>query len=300
MTALSSVIADTRSYLQSGRQPEINKLNGGINDSVTSLTATYALKGIKPDSTLAINLEEIHVWTVDEGAKQADGLERGVNGTTAATHSDGDLIYVNPLYSNYRVLQAINRTVDDLNSKGLFQTAAVELTGNTSVTGYNLAPSNLIEVTEVFTADTSSSTKSWLPVANWRVDNNAETDDFASGVALQVYSPIFNGTQLRVIYRQKLSSSLSGLSDNVETTTGIDSGALDILAMGAAIDLTAGKEIDRSELDSQRNTRRSADVPSGAWTAAPRNLHARYRDRVASERRRLERLYPRRMRVKSF
>ncbi|MCP4225239.1 MAG: hypothetical protein GY773_18020 [Actinomycetia bacterium] len=301
MTTLAQLIHDCRTtYLQTGRPDELNKLNGGINSSVTTLTCTYGLRGLTMDSRISINLEDMHVWSVDDGAKQADAVERAQYGSTAATHADGDLIRVNPRYSDNQIMRAMNRVAEDLSGEGLYQMATVELTADTSVSAYNLAPTDLVEVYDVLTQSTQTSTKGWLRVQQWETMSSAETDVFASGIALQIREPIFNGTQLRVLYKREFDAALATLADVVETVTGLRASAVDLLAIGAAIDLLSGKEVDRSETDSQRSSRRSQEVPSGAWTSAPRNLERLYKRRIGTERTRLDRLYPPHLQTRSY
>lgn len=297
-STLAQIIQDTRTTrLTTSRPQALNKLSANITDSETPLVTTYALKGITADSKISIGLEDMHVWSVTEGTKSVE-VERAQYGSTAAAHTAADIIHVNPLYSDNQILRAINQVIGDLSGEGLFQIASKELTADTSVSAYDLAPTNMLEVYDVWTQSTSSGTKHWerLPTNGWEVQRDAETDVFASGIALFVRSPIYNGQQLRVTYKQELSGTLAAVDDVVETVTGLESEALDLLSIGAALHLLAGKEVDRSETNSQRSSRRSQEVPSGAWSGATRNLERLYDRRLKTERQRLRDRYPERLR----
>jgi len=68
---------------------ETNTLNGGINDSVTTLTLTDATN-FPTSGTLLIE-EELITYT-GKSSNDLTGLSRGISGTTAASHSSGETV----------------------------------------------------------------------------------------------------------------------------------------------------------------------------------------------------------------
>lgn len=63
---------------------DVVQLNGAINDSVTTVTLD-ADHGVDPGEVLQVDSEQLYVAAVSENTLT---VERGVNGTTAASHSD--------------------------------------------------------------------------------------------------------------------------------------------------------------------------------------------------------------------
>ena len=97
---------------------------------------------------------------------------------------------------------------------------------------------------------------------------------------------------IRVTYAHELTASLAALTDVVETVTGLEAVAVDLLCIGAALTLTAGKEITLNETD-RATARRSADTPPGSFSQADSNLRTLWWDRVRAERGRINHKYGR-------
>lgn len=298
MTTVAELITRTRNdYLTPSEPDSRNKLNGAVSDSATTLTFTYPLNGIGDGSKISLGLEDIHVWTTEEAVRTAE-VDRGEYGTTAASHSDGATVLVNPRYTDSQIVRALNASVSMMTTEGIHAYSTVELTHDSSVNGYDLTSSTkFLDVTEAYWEAVDTTAKAWrrLPV---QILRDANTADFASGTGILVNHAIPNGVTIRVKYSHELDPSLAALTDVVETVTGLEASAVDILCIGAALTLTAGKEIALNETDSAR-PRRSRDVPPGSFSQADSNLQSLWRSRVRAERGRLNRKHNR-SRVRQF
>jgi hypothetical protein len=287
MTAVSDLINRTRNdYLRTG-QPEVrNKLNGAISDSAELLTFSRPLNALSTGSRISIGLEDMHVWSADSAASTAD-VDRGEYGTTAASADDKAVVLVNPRYSDSQILRALNSGVSMLASEGLFAVSTIEVTHQTGVNGYDLASSvNVLGLVDVLWESPTALQKQWSRLPHVRLIRNANSSDFASGTGVAIDRGVPNGATIRVTYKHELSASLSGLADAFETATGLESDAIDLVCIAAALHLTAGKEIALNEPDAAR-PRRSSETPPGTFSQADSNLRTLYRDRVRAERRRL-------------
>lgn len=297
MTTAASLISRTRhDYLSPGLKERRNKLTSSISDSDTTLTFDRPLNGLSDGSKLSIALEDIHVWSSDTAVRTAD-VDRGEYGTTAAAASAGATVLVDALYSDAQILRALNEAVSGLVSEGIFAVSTVELSYSTAVAGYDLASSsNVLGIIEAQWESTNSVEKLWsnVPV---RLLRDANVADFASGTAVMIDHVISHGATVRVTYKHELTAGLAALSDVVETTTGLEADAMGLLSLGAALHLTAGKEIALNETDTVRH-RRASETPPGSFSQADSNLRRLYRDRVRAERGRLSRKYP--MRIREF
>lgn len=293
MTTAAELISRTRNdYLTPSSAETRNKLSGAVVAGDETLTFARPLNGLASGSKLSIDLEDIHVWSTDDSAMTAD-VDRGEYATTAAAHADGHVVLVNPRYTNAQILRALNAAAASLVSEGIFGVTTVELTYVSGVGGYDLTDSTkVLDLLDVHHESADASTKQWLRVPNVRLLPDANVADFASGTGVLIDTVVPNGTTLRVAYAHELSSALSALTDVVETVIGIDAVAVDILCIGAALHLTAGKEIALNETDVAR-PRRSSEVPPGAFSQADSNLRSLWRDRVKAERSRLNRKHKR-------
>ncbi|MGA1038199.1 MAG: hypothetical protein ACO3VQ_10370, partial [Ilumatobacteraceae bacterium] len=278
--------------LLAGTVEERNKLATGVDASATTLTFTYPLSGLREGSMFEIGSEQFYVWTTNSSAKSAV-VERGFNGTTATSHSAEAITTINPRFPRSRVLQQLNADLADLSSplNGLFQVKTVDIAYNGSDRMVNITGAtdiqNLIDVRYRYLSD------DYPIIRDVRLLSDMPTSDFASGFALAFDSYVRSGT-IRVVYRAPYGS-FSAESDTVADVGGSDY-LDDVLALGTQMRLMAGREVKRNFTESQGDTRRAEEVPSGAVANSMLQLQRLRRDRVMAEAARLNRQYPLRIR----
>jgi hypothetical protein len=289
MTTAATVIDRTLRQLLSGTVEPRNKLASSIDSSTTSVTTTYPLEGLRAGQILEIDSELMYIWTADTGTKVLT-VERGFNGTTATTHTANALIKINPRFPRAQVLEAVNDEMADLSSpmNGLFQVKTLDIDYNGSDTMINLtgvtAIIDLLNVSVRYMVDD-------YPVARKvRLVRDVPTDDFASGYALRFDQGVFPG-RLRVVYKAPYVTASTESSD-INTTCGIQESVTDIVAIGAQLRLMSPREIKRNFTESQGDSRRAEEVPSGAVGGSTSNLQRLRRERIQAEAARLQRSYP--------
>lgn len=292
MTTAGQLIDRVTAELLAGTVEERNKLASSVTDADGSLAFTYPLSGLREGSMFEIDSEQFYVWTTNSSAKSAV-VERGFSGSTPATHDAGAIATVNPRFPRARVLQQLNADLADLSSpvNGLFQVKTVDVAYNGSdrmidITGATDVQ-NIIDVRYRYLAD------DYPILRDVRLLSDMPTADFPSGFALAFDSAVRGGT-IRIVYRAPYSSFASE-SDTV-TDVGGSEYLDDVLALGAQIRLVAGREVKGNFTESQGDTRRSEEVPSGAVSNSMLQLQRLRRDRVIAEAARLNRHYPLRIR----
>ena len=292
MTTAGQLIDRVAGELLAGTVEERNKLATGVDASATTLTFTYPLSGLREGSMFEIGSEQFYVWTTNSSAKSAV-VERGFNGTTATSHSAEAITTINPRFPRSRVLQQLNADLADLSSplNGLFQVETVDIAYNGSDRMVNITGAtdiqNLIDVRYRYLSD------DYPIIRDVRLLSDMPTSDFASGFALAFDSYVRSGT-IRVVYRAPYGS-FSAESDTVADVGGSDY-LDDVLALGTQMRLMAGREVKRNFTESQGDTRRAEEVPSGAVANSMLQLQRLRRDRVMAEAARLNRQYPLRIR----
>jgi hypothetical protein len=289
MTTAATVIDRTLRQLLSGTVEPRNKLASSINSSATSVVTTYPLEGLRAGQVCEIDSELMYIWATDSGTKTMT-VERGFNGTTAASHTADAIITVSPRFPRAQVLEAVNDEIADLSSplNGLFQVKTLDIDYNGSDTMINLtgvtAIIDLLNVSVRYMVDD-------YPVARKvRLVRDVPTDDFASGYALRFDQGVFPG-RLRIVYKAPYVTASTESSD-INTTGGIQDTVTDIVALGAQIRLMSPREMKRNFTESQGDTRRAAEVPVGAVAGSVSNLQRLRRDRIQAEAARLKRSYP--------
>lgn len=289
MTTAATVIDRTLRQLLSGTVEPRNKLASSINSSATSVIATYALEGLRAGQVCEIDSELMYIWATDSATKTMT-VERGFNGTTAASHTADAIITVSPRFPRSQVLEAVNDEIRDLSSplNGLFQVKTLNIDYNGSDIMINLT--GVTDIIDLLNVSVRYMVDDYPVARKVRLVRDVPTDDFASGYALRFDQGVFPG-RLRIVYKAPYVTASTESSD-VNTTGGIQDTVTDIIALGAQIRLMSPREMKRNFTESQGDTRRAAEVPAGAVASSITNLQRLRRDRIQAEAARLMRSYP--------
>ena len=268
---------------------ERNKLATSLNDSTTSVVLSYDLGGFRAGSVFEIESELFYVWEANTASKTLT-VERGYGGTTAAAHSANVLVTLNPRFPRAQMFDAVNAELDDLSStmNGLFRVVTVDLTYNGSDRQINVtSASSIIELLDVrlrYQAD------DYPVIHSARLQTGLPTTDFASGYTLVLDEPVMAGT-LRVRYKAPFTRATAESSD-LTTNCFLPTTCDDIVETGVILRMMNGREIKRSFIESQGDTRRADEVPPGASRDSVTNLARLRRERIIAEAARLKAQYP--------
>lgn len=291
MATVSALIEETKRYLYSGYQEERNRLNGAINDTQTSITFQYDLKGITPGVILSVGLEEMRVW---ETAGLTAVVERGVNGSTPWAHDNLAVVTVKPKFSDFRIFQALNHDLRDLSSpiNGLYQVLTTTVTYNAAVMGYDITPAasnTIIGIIDV-SYDTPTPALNMPRIDSYSIRRNTTNENFPSGLALVFYEGGYSAYPIRITLAAAFGQWVSLVQSH--TDVGLPDTAVDLPPLGAALRLVAPRDVKRSFSESQGEPRRAEEVAVGGAIQGMRGLLALRAERILAEAARLERYYP--------
>jgi hypothetical protein len=297
MTNAQDWIEATRFRLMSGHQEQLNRLKNAYVAGSGTLAFDFDIAGIRAGSVLSVGTSTFYVWEVSTTLKTAT-VQGAWDGTADQDWAAGDVVRVSPRFTDAQIFRALNEDINDLSSptSGLFQIGTTELVYNSALVGYDLslAP-NLISPIEL-RVENPGSFKEWtrIPSFKYRILKGAPTGEegFESGMALFLYDTWAGATgdRLHMTYRKGFNQ-LSNLYSS-KVGTGVPSSAWDIPPIGAAISLMAGREIKRSFVESQGDTRRATEVAPGKSTESVIALQRLRQLRITSEAQRLEGFYP--------
>lgn len=288
-TLASDLVNHTRSLMESGDRGEINRLNGSLTDSTTSVTLEFAMGSAIAGAVIVVDLEHMFVWSV---AGQVATVQRGWDGTIPVAHTTATVVYVNPVFSAFTILRAINAELASYSAPqwGLYQMKTTDLTYNSATVGYDLTGvADLINVYELRWKGYTPG--DWPIIRSWSVSRNMATTEFASGLAIFLDQGAGPGKTIRVRYKAPFGP-LAALTDDVQTATGLPSSANDIPPYGAAARLVAAREVKRSLADAQPESRDATEVPPGTSRGAAGALMAIRDPRLREESARLSQKYP--------
>lgn len=289
MTTVATVLNRASRQMLAGVVEERNKLASSLDSSTTSVVLSYDLGGFRAGSVFEIESELFYIWEANTATKTLT-VERGFNGTTAASHSANVLATLNPRFPRAQMLDSVNAELDDLSStmNGLFRVVTADLTYNGSDRQIDITSSGtIIELLDArlrYLADDH-------PVLNAvRLQTGLPTTDFASGNTLVFDEPVMAGT-VRVRYKAPFVRASSEASD-LTTNCFLPATCEDIIETGVILRMMNGREIKRNFIESQGDTRRADEVPAGATRDSIANLARLRRERIIAEAGRLKAQYP--------
>ena len=292
MTTGTDWLNTTRSYLMSGYTENRNQLAQAYTAGGTTLTFKHALNGIREGARLSIGTNTFYVWSV---SGQVATVSPGEDGSVDANAPVNSLVRVSPRFTDDEIWKALSADLADLSSPaaGLFGIGTVDLTYNAIVNGYDLTSiaQDMTSIYEVkYLTPGPQLDNPRIHTTGWRLNRNAITTQFPSGMSLQLFEPAYPGYNLRVVYRKYFTMPTT-TNANV-ASTGLLPSAYDLPPLGAAIRLMSGREIKRNFTESQGDTRRATEVAAGAIMQSPRNLQILRQQRITAESARLDALYP--------
>lgn len=289
MSTAGALLDRVQRQLLSGVVEERNKLATAVDADDTSFVMSYELGGLRAGTVFEIGSELCYIWEAVGGTKTLT-VERGYGGTTAASHSIGAVVTVNPRFPRQQMLDALNADIDDLSSpvNGLFRVVAQDVTYNGSDRQVNLTSASsvidLIDVRVRYMAD------DYPFIRGVRLQRDLPTSDFASGFAIVFDDDCVAGS-LRVRYKAPFVRA-SSTSSNLQSACYVPETMEDILEMGVMMRMVAGREIRRNFTEAQGDTRRAEEVPPGAVRDSLTNILRLRRDRILAEKAKLTRQYP--------
>ena len=285
-------IDETKNLLLTDYVEECDTLGTLLNTTETTVNFTHDTPGIVPGAIIEIGTELMYVFSVNATTNDAT-VQRGFRGTTAASHSAGDLVTINPKFPAQLVLNAINDELADLSSpqNGLYQMKTVEFTFNSAQDGYNLTgvTDDILSVYQVTYSDLGSEASEPV-IPTWTLRRDRNTASFASGYALILHDDANSGQTVRVQYKTGFTALAA--TSTALSTVGLHSSAYDLPTIGAALRLMSTRPVRREFIDEQGSSRRADEVPAGAISASMRDLRALRETRINAEAARLDQQYP--------
>jgi hypothetical protein len=250
---------------------------------------SYELAGLRAGTVFEVDSELIYVWEATSGNKTLT-VERGYGGTTAASHTAGAIVVLNPRFPKAQMLEALNQDIDDMSSplNGLFRVVATNVDYNGADRQIDLTgATSIIDLLDVRLRYLDSD---YPVIRKVRLQRDLPTSDFPSGFALVFDESVMAGT-LRVRYKAPFAR-VSAVGDSLQSVANLPVTMEDILEMGVMSRMLSTREVKRNFIESQGDTRRSDEVPPGAMRDSFSNILRLRRDRIIAEAAKLARQYP--------
>jgi hypothetical protein len=294
-STLSTMINQVLRRVQPGQQVEAVTLNGNYTAGATSFNVVdlsgVILQNIRPETVVAMDLELFYVQAVN-GSQLT--VVPGYLGSEEANHTNGTLVYLNPRFSAFDIMTAINDDLSDLSSpdNGLYQVNTLEITYNPAQIGYDLAgASGLIDIMYI-QQQQPYPVGYWVPIPRnkWTLTPSANLTAFPSGFALRLNEGGYPGMPFQVTYKSMFQPFVN-LGDDATNVAGLSQTMYDLPPLGAMISLVAPREVKRNQIDSAPDSRRATEVPPGAVMNSVAGVEKLRQRRINAEASRLQALY---------
>lgn len=279
---VGDVVERVQNLVYGAHWPALDKLAEDLDASETDVSLTHATDVTRAGGWLSVDYEDMRVWSITSTTAT---VERGMRGSTAATHANGALVEVNPRFSKFRILEEIK---DEIRSwpRGVYAVATVELDAGSSDDALDLGSPSGVNVLRVLRASRSplSPEETW-PRVSTRLTSRADTADFPSGYAVEFDSLGYAAT-LRVTYA--FDFDLDSFDPGIDLSVlGMSNHQADIVQWGTAWRLLASDEANRTDDAAAGRSRKAEDVPVSA-RLRPSAFYKQMRDdRIREEQARL-------------
>jgi hypothetical protein len=288
MAAVSTLI--DRIYRDFLNKPDdlsaFSRLDGGINNSVTSLTYESGLFSSEEENLLGNGAlvevgQELMLVTAANTSTRTLTVSRGYSGTTAATHADKTNIFINPTFPRKSVYDAVSDNISRL-YPSLYNVTTTNVTSNST---YQEVPASTVEV---LTSYVQNSTGDQYTSAG--IELLRDFPPSSTNTAVQFFNTS-NGKTVHLVVKRKFVRPTDETSD-IETVCLVAPEYEQIVMVGAVADIIGATDIDAStqEFITEKLAAESYPVGSGERL---RNALLRLRSLLIDEARgNLRSLYP--------
>lgn len=264
---------------------QMGTLASNINSTATTISVTD-IPGTISRGIAEIDYELIWVQSAESGTLTVPAWGRGYKGTTAASHTAGAMVAINPTWPRSVVSREVNNAIRAL-YPALYAVGTTEIT-TTSLTWQYELPAALTRVLRVEWR--WNDLDGWNLLDGWDVTHSANTTDFPSGIALSISAGLPPGTTVRVTYA-KAPTLLTAPAD-LFSATGLPSSSRDLVVLGAAIRMVPWLDLSRLSVQSAEADALDQPRPLGSAAQLKRELRRDYDLKLVEERRALEAKYP--------
>lgn len=310
-----------REYLEPAESLEsYSFLTGGIDSSATTLAYSGDMFSVEEEDSLDAGTiievgQELMFSTGLNTVSNEITVTRGARGTTATTHSAGDILKISPTYPRKNVYDAISDQIENLYPT-LF---AVETKTLTSGTGYRIignygtdvdnnnylvAPVKAISQFTDFSTGTDETGLKFIGVAvemvdlpngfTWTDEDGVErTKTYTTGPqvvhALQ-FQGVSSGYECFVTFKKKFISPTS--EANTLASIGLETEYEPIVMAGVAAQMIAGKDIKRVDASYITEQLSVQNFPAGTGGSIRNNLLQYQNLLIQQARKNLRAKYP--------
>ena len=288
MAAVSTLI--DRIYRDFLNKPDdlsaFSRLDGGINNSVTSLTYESGLFSSEEENLLGNGAlveigQELMLVTAANTSTRTLTVSRGYAGTTAATQADKTNIFINPTFPRKSVYDAVSDNISRL-YPSLYNVTTTNVTSNST---YQEVPASTVEVLTSYVQNATGDQYTSAGIQLLR-----DFPPSSTNTAVQFFNTS-NGKTVHLVVKRKFVRPTDETSD-IESVCLVAAEYEQIVMVGAVADIIGATDIDASTQEFITEKLAADSYPVGSGERL-RNALLRLRSLLIDEARgNLRSLYP--------
>ena len=288
MAAVSTLI--DRIYRDFLNKPDdlsaFSRLDGGINNSVTSLTYESGLFSSEEENLLGNGAlvevgQELMLVTAANTSTRTLTVSRGYSGTDAATHADKTNIFINPTFPRKSVYDAVSDNISRL-YPSLYNVTTTNVTSNST---YQEVPASTVEVLTSYVQNATGNQYTSAGIELLR-----DFPPSSTNTAVQFFNTS-NGKTVHLVVKRKFVRPTDETSD-IESVCLVAAEYEQIVMVGAVADIIGATDIDASTQEFITEKLAADSYPVGSGERL-RNALLRLRSLLIDEARgNLRSLYP--------
>jgi hypothetical protein len=218
---------------------------------------------------------------------------RGWNGSTAAAHTSGDLVYVNPRFPRSMVVQALEEEINSWpNDVGKITSTELAFSATATAVDSGLGASVDLRRFLGLKTEPENAYDQWRNLDFGHI-RDADASDFTSGYGIQPAAPLGIATtcHLQALVGYDLTL-IATESTNLNTTVGVTGHMEEALMYGVMMRMMSGEEINRTDERHAQQEQRNERVPP-TYLTQTMAIYSELRDRaIVEEVRRINAEYP--------
>lgn len=288
MAAVSTLV--DRIYRDFLNKPDdlsaFSRLDGAINDSVTSLTYESGLFSSEEENLLGNGAlvevdQEIMLVTAANTSTRTLTVARGYSGTTAASHNDKANIFINPTFPRKSVFDAVADNIVRLYPT-LYNVTTITTTANST---YQEVAASTVEVLSSYVQNASGE-----QYTSAGIELLKNFPPSTTNTAVQFYNTS-NGKTVYLVVKRKFVRPTAE-TDDLSTACLLEDEYQQIVMVGAVADIVGATDVDATTQEFITEKLAAENYPVGSGERL-RNALLRLRSLLIDEARgNLRSLYP--------
>lgn len=281
MSTVNEQVQKIRRVLLGAHRPMLNRLDGGLDTSVTTVVLEFAATGVARGSYISVNDEMMYVWSVSDKTLT---VQREMLGTTAGTHADGDVVEIDPRFPDGLILDEMSAEITSW-PRSIFAVDTDDLSLGAGDTMSAFAPTGIYSVLAVNRQPVNSTDDRWPEIGFDYKRSLGKLFIDTTGSSNQSFT-------VTVTYSKAFDTDPFTGATDLQTDVGLSAALEDALKYGTCWRLLVGREVKRTFTESQGEPRNAEEVPPGHANSVADGFLKLRNTRISEEARRLAADYP--------